>query len=533
MKRTVWMLLAAAVAAGASAAWAQTGRQPLTEQELRLLWNQAPLVVQFEAESRRRTTLDPQLVWEVEGEVLAVLKGDLEPGPLSVHVASIVRAFDRPGADLPGRQYIAGLIPLKDAGRRHYELVAGYAFAADGAEAAALRELAGDAGGKGRPGLELAVKPMQKVFMLRGPKVVAVRLANNTDDSVTYVQAPIIEREGQLFLPGGGSLWIRDETGSVVPDKGTVKRGESPPASRRPEPAVIFPEASFTKTIDLGKYYDLSAGRYTVHLSVASPGERGRLAAEPVRIQVGAVNLPPPPAPEPEPDGGAGAVDRSRDAGGAVPSAGFYEHGEPRSGLAALLRPTQTSFELGEPVKVEFRLVNTSVRTMAVDVRLERTLTFEVTPVGDSPPPRSLRNTILWPEDEPGLPESRAHLREDAFWGRIIDVNWFHGKGEKDLPRLDEVEGGDGFTYERFGRMLFDFHQPGLYRIVARYTVRRPRPPQVEPTPEAESETAAEGETPKEKKAEPVPLDMRWWVGEVESNPVLVRITPPSRRRGR
>ncbi len=535
MKQWQAVFAAAVVAVGVSVANGQTGGQRLTDQELRLLYSKADLIVQFEVASSRTTTLDPKLVWEVTGPVLAVLKGDLGPGAISVHVASIVRAFDRPGSDLRGKQYVAGLEPLSAAGRRHYKLVADRAFAAEGPDAVALRHLAEKDAAGNRPGLELEVRPMQPVFLPRGPKVIAVRLANNTDDTVTYLEAPIIERDGKLYLPGGGSLWVRDQGGNVVPDTGDVHSGEAPqPPGARPEPSVIFSKTSFTKTIDLSKYYDLDPGRYTVHVSLASPGQGGRVSAEPVPIQVGAVNLAPPPEP-------TGPVARTTPASAepALPGTGFYSPGEARSGLAAMLRPTKPSFELGEPVTVEFRLVNASDRTIAVDVRLERTLTFEVTPVGESPPPRSLRNTILWPADEPGLPETRAHLRGLAFWGRLVDVNWYHGKGEKDLPRPGEIEAGKDFTYERFGRMLFDFHEPGVYRIQARYEVQRPKPPRV-PAPAAEvppaaTEKAVEGPTGP-KTPEPstrLPLDMRWWVGEVESNPVLVRITPPTgRRRG-
>ena len=62
----------------------------------------------------------------------------------------------------------------------------------------------------------------------------------------------------------------------------------SPP----PTPALVLPKASFVETVDLSKYYELSEGRYTLMVSLATPDGRGRVSSNGFSFQVGAVNLP-------------------------------------------------------------------------------------------------------------------------------------------------------------------------------------------------------------------------------------------------
>jgi len=510
MKHWRWFFAAAALAA-ASACAGQTSRPRLTDEQLKGLYDSAPLVVQIEIESVQGTMVHPRLTYEAAGRVVEALKGTLAPGKISVHVESPIRAFDLPASDLAGRQYVAAVAPLKGAGDRHFELVGGAAFAADGPEAEALRKMAGTSASPAPPPpvqqLTLRVEPKQPVFLPEGPKVVEVRLTNSGPESAAYVNAPVIERDGKLYLPGAGALWIRDAAGRLAQDKGNVQVGASPPPPAKP--ALILPGASFTETIDLAKFYALPPGRYTLFMALEAPDGRGRVPSNGLSIQIGAVNLPEPPPPVSPLTPAGEAVSAAK-----LPASDQYKPGQPRAGLAALLRPLKTTYEVGEPVELEFRLINTSPRSMAVDVRMERTLTFEATPVGDSPPPRSLRNTILWPLDGPGLPEARAYLGQDAFWGRVININWYYDKQEQDLPRRQEIEGGKNFAYERFGQMLFDFQKAGVYRIRATYRVSRPTPPK-----------------PAEGEAVAAP-DLDWWVGDLDSNPVLIRIVEP-RRFGR
>jgi hypothetical protein len=503
--------MAAAVLAAATVGRAQTNRPRLSDEDLKALVESADLIVQFRIDSADRTGADPNLVWEAAGPVQEVLKGTLEAGKISVHVDSFVRSFDRAGSELAGREYVAALKPLGIPGSRRFRIDGRYALAADGDEAQAVRAVAQGSSrprAAGRPDLRLTVRPEERVFLPSGPKMLEVRLTNDGPEPASYVQAPLVEHDGKLYLPGAGAVLVRDASGSIVPHRGNVLAGQAPPRSAKPRPAIVFPKTSFTETIDLSKYYDLPLGRYTLLVSLGDPEGRGRIVSNGTSFQVGAVDLPetlsaPPVRPSPAPP-----AERSLPA--LLPDPNQYKPGEPRAGLAVLLRPERPVFEVGKPVHLEVRLLNTSERTVTVDVRLERTLTFQVTPVAASPPPTSLRNAILWPPDAPAMPDARAYLRGGAFWGRTIDINWYFGKQEKDLPRREDVAAGKDLSYERFGHMLFAFNQPGTYRIRATYRVTRPPPL-------------------KDAPAEAAPVNLAWWVGDADSNPVLIRIAEPSR----
>jgi hypothetical protein len=124
---------------------------------------------------------------------------------------------------------------------------------------------------------------------------------------------------------------------------------------------------------------------------------------------VGAVNLPPEPAGKAAPtkaaDGGAektasnpglpdaiaaGPTEKSTKPAANLTDPAKCMPGKPDKGLVALLRPSKSKFALGEPVEVELRLIklgNQGPPNLAIDTRLERTLTFHVAEVGDSPPP--------------------------------------------------------------------------------------------------------------------------------------------------
>ena len=528
---------AAAPAPSESPAAKETGapgsRPPVGIEDLKALYKESSLIVEFQAESvLAKADVATRPIWEVRGPVMEVVKGSLLPGQISVHVDSVLRTFDLPRSEIPGKAFLAAIKPLTDGADRRFLLAWAYAFPADGAEAQALRQLAQADSGRGAGGLslELVVRPTEKAFAPNGRKVVEVRLTNTGEDSATYLQAPIMERDGKLYVSGQGLLRIRDITGRIVPDKGNVVIGQPP---LPPTPALILPKASFVEIVDLGKYFDLPEGRYTLSIALASPDGRTRVASNGFIFQVGAVNLPepapgktpfgetvpPPPAPPPLKGPGekppaetsiteklpAVPPPKPRPAGPDIPDPNKYQPGKQMAGLAALLKPSRPRYALGEPVDLEFRIINQAQRAVAIDGRLERTLTIQVQPVADSPQPLVIRQVIPWPSDGGAMPEERALLREGAFWGRTINLNTLYGKSLEEFPAPtpEEIAAGKGITYERFGKNLFGFPKPGVYTVTATYSVTRPR--QVESQPHVEPAR-------------------EWWIGELQTNPVTIQI---------
>jgi len=532
----VLSLLAAAVAAGAATPPAERSPVATPEAEaapadpLKQAYAQAPLVVEFKIDAvQANPTVDPRLVWEARAALLDVLKGKLLPGGLRIHVGSVVRAFDKPRSDVEGQTYVAPLKPLGQAAQRRFQLVGPRAWPADSKEADRLRKFAttelpvtpaatGD-------GLKLTVKPVQQVFPVRGAKTIEVRVTNNAQDSATYVQAPLVEKDAKLYLPGKGRILIRMTTGESVPDKGNVATGVVPPPP--PKPALIVPGDSFVRTVDLDTYFTLSAGRYTFSMFLATPDGRGRLASNGFSFQVGAVDLPAPPEPQPpeptpaevqpkppepkpveprpaEPKPGpAEGPSKPPATAEDLPAPHTYAPGDASFNLAALLRPTKAVYTLGDPVTVEVRLINAGPRTVAIDPRLERTLTLTVDPLDDSPQPLTIRQVIPWPSDEAVPPAERACLRESAFWGRTIDLNALYGKKMDAIagPTAAELADTKNLRYERFGRNLFGFPKPGTYRVTATYTVEKP----------AKAAAVAKDSQP-------------WWTGDVQSNTITIRV---------
>jgi len=410
------------------------------------------------------------------------------------------------------------LAPLGDPAERRFQVVGGRAYAVGTREADHLRRLAesGVAAPPPAEGLALTVRPMASVFPVKGPKVIEVRLTNNGAASATYVQKPIAEVGGKLYLTGPGRIHIRTTSGELVPDRGNVVTGMAPPPP--PQPALILPRAGYVENIDLDKYFDLPPGRYTFSMFLAAPDGRSRVASNGFSFQVGAVNLPEEPepsevakpapeAPRRAPSVGAAAGPEAAGQATSLPDPASYQPGEAAFGLAALLRPTKAEYTLGEPVTVEFRLINTGPRTVAVDTRLERTLAIKVEPVGESPQPLMIRQVIPWPADQAVPPPQRAYLREGAFWGRTIDLNTLYGKrlDAIEAPSPQEIARGKDLRYERFGRDLFGFTKPGTYRITATYTVSRPK------------QGGAAGD------------QSQWWTGDVRSNTIAIRIAPKGR----
>ena len=511
MKR--WMLLitlAGLVATGAAPA-APAARALLSVDDLKVVYESASDVVQFQIESvQANPTAAPRLVWEVRGPILETFKGRLLPGTISVHVESVVRSFDLPRAELVGRQFVVAIKPLSEQADRRFQLVGNYAFEAASAEATALRELAEAEAQRGSGGenLRLSVRPLEQVFQVEGPKTVEIRLTNEGEDSAMYFQAPIAERDGQLYLTGQGAIRIRDLSGRIVADKGKIVTGQVPPPP--PTPALILPKASFVETLDLAKYYDLAVGRYTLVVMLATPTGNARIPSNGLSFQVGAVNLPEAP-PTPEPIGLPATEADTTPAPAAakervdLPEPASYKPGEAVSGLAGLLRPAKSHYALGEPIEVEFRLINQGPRSLAVDARLERALTVTVTPVGNSAEPLFIRQIIPWADDGNTAPEAQAFLREGAFWGRTINLNVLFGKSLDAFPAPtpEEVSAGKDLSYERFGRNLFGFNKAGVYRVTAAYRVARSR-----------AAEAAAGAGP----------PSNWWSSDLETNAIMIQI---------
>ncbi|HUX16293.1 MAG TPA: hypothetical protein VMW52_07450 [Phycisphaerae bacterium] len=511
MKR--WMLLiplAGLVATGAAPA-APDARAPLSVDDLKVVYESASDVVQFQIESvQANPTAAPRLVWEVRGPILETFKGRLLPGTISVHVESVVRSFDLPRAELVGRQFIVAIKPLSEQADRRFQLVGNYGFEAASAEATALRELAEAEAQRGSGGenLRLSVRPLEQVFQVEGPKTVEIRLTNEGSDSAMYLQAPLAKRDGQLYLTGQGAIRIRDLSGRIVPDKGKIVTGQVPPPP--PTPALILPKASFVETLDLAKYYDLSAGRYTLVVMLATPTGNARIPSNGLSFQVGAVNLPEvPPTPEliglPAAEAGTTPAPPAAKEQVDLPAPASYKPGEAVSGLAGLLRPAKSHYALGEPIEVEFRLINQGPRSLAVDARLERALTVTVTPAGNSAEPLFIRQIIPWADDGNTVPEARAFLREGAFWGRTLNLNVLFGKSLDAFPAPtpEEISAGKDLSYERFGRNLFGFNKAGVYRVTATYRVARSR-----------AAEAAAGAGP----------PSIWWTGDLETNAVTIQI---------
>jgi len=490
---------------------ASAGRAPVRVEDLKALYESAELVVYFEVESvEANPAVAPRLVWEVKGLLLETLKGTLLPGKISIHTESIVRSFDVPRSDLPGRRFVAPVKRLSPEVERRFGLAGAYAFEAESAEARVLRQLADTEAERGAGGenLHLTVRPLQQVFQVTGPKPIELRLTNEGEDSATYLQVPIAERDGDLYLAGQGAIRIRDLSGRVIADKGNVITGQVPPPP--PTPALILSKASFVETIDLDRFFELPAGRYTLVLMLATPSGGGRIPSGGLSFQVGAVNLPPPSEkPEsvglpPAREGPPGPPETPKEKVD-LPEPTAYTPGKVVSGLAGLLQPTQPRYALGEPVIVSLRLINTGARSAVVDTRLERTLTIQVTPLKDSPAPLFIRQVIPWLADTDGPPETRAYLREGAFWGQTVDLNTLAGKSLDDYPAPtpEEIATRKGLNYERFGRNLFGFPKPGVYRIKAIYRAERPRHPQPD---------AGTGEP------------SNWWSGELETNSITIQI---------
>lgn len=275
--------------------------RPRAFEDLKAIYDGTDLVVQFQVDAvQARPEVAPRLTWEVDATLVGVLRGTLAPGKLFVHVESVIRAFDLQRTDLLGKQFVAAVKPLTDATQRRFQLLGGCAFLADSKEAEVFRQLAdADATrGSGSEDISLQVRLLAPVFPVEGPKQIEILLTNNGKESATYVQQPLSERDGKLYLTGQGHIRISDASGRSVSPKDSVLVGQVPPGQSTP--ALILPRATFKEILDLDKHFELSAGRYTLAVMLAPPSGRGRIVSNGQSFQVGAVNLPEPePAKDP------------------------------------------------------------------------------------------------------------------------------------------------------------------------------------------------------------------------------------------
>jgi hypothetical protein len=498
--------------------------RPHAFEDLKAIYDAADLIVMFEvAGVQARTEVSTPLPWEVSATLMEVIKGKTEPGKIFVHVESTSKVFDLTRTELAKKQFVAALRPLADITQRRFQVVGVYAFPADGKEAQVFRQLAeADATrGSGGEGLQLQVRLIvghtDKVFPVDSAKPVEIILTNTGKESATYLQAPIVERDGKLYLTGEGRFRLLDASGRAVPDKGTVLTGQVPPG--QPTPALVLPQANFKETVDLAKHYNLSAGRYTLAVMLAPPTGKGRIVSNGLSFQVGAVNLPEAAptketpaavAPQPAPASGNTVPAPPAKEAPKLPEPASYQPGQMVLGLAGLLRPNKSTYTLGEPIDLEFRLISRGQRTMAIDARLERTFTLAVKPVGESPEPLVIRQIIAWPADAQGLPTQRAYLREGAFWGQTLNLNMIKSREEIAAPTPEEIASGKDLSYERYGQTLFGFPKAGVYQVTATYKVPKPKPPADNP-----------GAAP--------PTD--WWFGELVTNPITIQVVEPPQPR--
>jgi hypothetical protein len=495
--------------------------------DLKAYYKEAPLAVQFQVETiQSPRDGDTKLPWEIAGPTFEVLKGKLatSAGRITVLVDSPVRAFDMTRDQIKDKQFVILLKPVGAPADRRFQLVGGRAYLASSPEAETLRKLGltdVDAGSGGNS-LLLEIKPMARVFQVNDPKTFEIRLTNRGTDTATYLQEPIFEEGGKLYLVGQGAFLLREIPGNrLLPDKGNVMPGQASPT---PHPRALLANQDVTRNIDLARYFDLPAGRYNIALILSSPDGQGRISSNVLTFQVGAVNLPPadsaieppPVATTPTRTTAVSPIDLGTPDKPAAPTVNLpdpskYEAGKPVAGMRGLLRPTKAKYGLGEPIDVELRLINQSPRTSSIDVRMERTLTIQVQELGDSPSPMLLVRQNNWAADPAGaLPDERAHLREGSFWGRSMNLNVLYGKTREELIAMarESASLGKEPSYDSAGGTIYGFPKAGYYRIYATYTVARPR--------------AADGKSPAD-----MPKD--WWIGELQTNPILVQVGEPGK----
>lgn len=452
---------------------ANDGLSSSAVKKLRKITKDAPLVVLGKIKSLKADpTISQRLAWELTAQVVEVLKGKLTAKEITIHVESPVSSFDMSRAKIPGNTFLMPIKQLRPAASAgtgpgvgsRFQLSAERVFLQGTKEEKTVRKMiAGKFMDPSAAKLKLTIQATEKVFTIGKPVLIKVRLANEGASSAIYLQSPIMEHRGVLYLMAKSSLSIRDGKGRSVPDKGTVVFGVPP----SPSPAIILSGADHALTVDLGKYFEMGReGEYVMSLALPSP-----YALSIVRSNKLTFRVTPRLASTNPRTKTAKAVQRAT-IKRAVPE---YKPGRVVGGLCGLLKPTKEIFRVGQPVLIEFRLLNATKPVLNIDTRLERTLTLFVREKKGSFPVRGVRQIIGWPLDAAGKHIPLAWLVRDAFWGRTLNINSLYGIDAAALepPSSEAITGKGPFSYETFGKTLFGFENPGRYEVMATYSCRR------------------------------------------------------------
>jgi hypothetical protein len=480
--------------------------------ELKQIVDEAKVLVRAKAadEPLARGGATDGYAWEVSFEVVEKAKGQIEEQTFVVELKSVLDTLNTRRADVKGKEFV---LPLVAAGQGRYRLVGDVGFAWDTDEARKLIELTGgkaEQPATDRPTVEtnpaaigpvappaagpiplrLRLDPVRAPYEVGSPAIVRVTIENTSADTVTYAQAPFDVRDGRLYIAGEGGLVVTDSGRSVsVPLKDNVLLKTDPPPPVRQ--VVIPPHGIYQQELDLALFCNLDqATIYLVSVSLVTPDGQRSILSNTAGLKIIAsakpAKAPPPPVKEEDTI--------------VIPPPEVYHAGETINGLAGLLRPSKSQFEVGEPIVLELRLTNLAERAVIIDTRLERLMLLEVHPEGTSPAVPPFSQYFTWPAPKEGeLPLVYARLGAQSFWGKNINVNSAFGLSQEKMREnaAAVAKGAIEPSYETSGMTLFAFNSPGVYRIAATYEM----PP-------------AAGNGPK------------LWAGKVKTNPVFIRIVP-------
>lgn len=489
------IIAAVAVAAFLSAtpAGAQDFGKRFSLDELNHMVSDATLVVRAKATAEPVSDGEKNLPWKIPCQVVEVIKGKFAEKTFDLRIQSPLDELGTARKSVPGVEFILPLVPLEKAKGPQFGLAAGAGFPVGSPEALKVADLArgGPATGTLTP-LRLRVEPTRPPYAVGQPAYLRIIIDNPSKSAVVYEQEPVELRDNILYLTGAGRIDVTDGRGNSVAPKQSVREGGLPP--KPPTPKTIPAERNFTTEIDLAQFFDLSRpGNYMVTMVLDSPDGKELLKSSVINLQI----IPAAPVSTAEPVVKPTGPDAIR-----IPSPTTYEPGTPVNGLAALLKPIQPEYAVGEKILVEVRLINTGEQPILIDTRLERSLLVTVTAEGGSPTVRPFLQRINWPEDDPKDKDwFLSYLRPLAFWGKLVDINSVYGRTEESLlaqapataPRAD-------VDYEKYGQTLFSFDAPGVYKIQITYKVMQ-----------------RGGEGPKV------------WSGKLYSNQIYVRVLAPSR----
>ncbi len=174
------------------------------------------------------------LAWRVPFEVLDVLQGEFGGDVLQLHVKSPIEELNCSRRAMKDREYVLPLVEYA-GGATHFRLTAEVGFEAGSAEAGRLIEIAsGTAPAEEVTSLKLRVEPARPPYQVGEPAPVRVVIENPSEQTFTYDQAPLVQRDGALYVAGGGKLEVADSRGNRVTASDALKSGVSPPPPASP-----------------------------------------------------------------------------------------------------------------------------------------------------------------------------------------------------------------------------------------------------------------------------------------------------------